>query len=89
VDRVEGVDWDSVLGHVVVLGLPLTELEDSLPDGGVEESHADCCDVPVAAGLDGGQAVGYLHEPLEGLEESAEEHARGETACSDEDFDDA
>jgi hypothetical protein len=78
-----------VLSDVVVFGFSLAELEDPLADGGVEESDADCCSVPVASGLDGGQAVGDLDEPLEGPEESAEEHTRGEPAGSDEDFDDA
>lgn len=68
VDGVEGVDWDPVLTDVVVFGFPLAQLEDSLADGGMEESDADCCDVPVASGLDGGEAMGDLDKPLEGLE---------------------
>lgn len=74
VNGVEGVDWDSVLGDVVVFGFSLAKLEDSLSDGGMEEADADCCCVAVSSGLDGCEAVGDLHEPLEGLKQSAEEH---------------
>jgi hypothetical protein len=45
--------------------------------------------VAVSSGLDGCQAVGDLHEPLEGLDESAEEHTGGEPAGPDENFDDS
>jgi hypothetical protein len=55
----------------------------------MEEPDADRCDVTVSPGLDRGEVVSDLHEPLEGLEQSSEEHTGGEPAGSDEDLDDS